>query len=99
MPGARDGEVWAGVRPEGFVPAADGPVECGLSRVEILGRDTSIVCTHPACQADTLRAIVRPEQLSGPMGSAVRFALKPEKVFLFDRAAGRRIRFGDGTTA
>ena len=33
------------------------------------------------------------------MGSAVRFALKPEKVFLFDRAAGRRIRFGDGTTA
>ena len=35
---------------------------------------------------------------SGPMGSAVRFALKPEKVFLFDRAAGQRIRFG-GTTA
>ena len=100
VPGAPDGEVWAGVRPEGFVPAADGPVECGLNRVEILGRDTSIVCTHPACQADTLRAIVRPEQLSGPMGSAVRFALKPEKVFLFDRAAGQRIRFGgDGTTA
>ena len=98
VPGAPDGEVWAGVRPEGFVPAADGPVECGLNRVEVLGRDTSIVCTHPACQADTLRAVVRPEQLSGPMGSAVRFALKPEKVFLFDRAAGQRIRFG-GTTA
>lgn len=93
VPGAPDGPVWAGVRPEGFVPDADGPVACGLSRVEVLGRDTSIVCTHPACQTDTLRAIVRPEALAGPLGSTVRFALKPEKVFLFGREDEQRIRW------
>lgn len=92
VPGAPDGPVWAGIRPEGFVPAADGPVTCGLNRVEVLGRDTSIVCTHPACQTDTLRAIVRPEELTGPVGDTVRFALKPDKVFLFGREDELRIR-------
>ena len=92
VPCAPDGPVWAGIRPEGFVPAADGPVACGLNRVEVLGRDTSIVCTHPACQTDTLRAIVRPEELTGPVGDTVRFALKPDKVFLFGREDELRIR-------
>ena len=92
VPGAPDGPVWAGIRPEGFVPVADGPVTCGLNRVEVLGRDTSIVCTHPACQTDTLRAIVRPEELTGPVGDTVHFALKPDKVFLFGREDELRIR-------
>ena len=99
VPGAPDGEVWVGVRPEGFVPAAGGPLACALSRVEVLGRDTSIVCTHPALQGDTVRAIVRPEELTGPMGDTVRFALKPEKVFLFDRGTEQRIRFGGAARA
>ena len=94
VPGAPDGEVWAGVRPEGFAPAAGGPVACALSRVEVLGRDTSIVCTHPALEGDTVRAIVRPEELTAPVDGAVRFALKPDKVFLFGRGDGQRIRFG-----
>ena len=94
VPGAPDGEVWAGVRPEGFVPAAGGPVACALSRVEVLGRDTSIVCTHPALEGDTVRAIVRPEELAAPVDGTVRFALKPDKVFLFGREDGQRIRFG-----
>ena len=58
VPGAPDGIVWVGIRPEGFTPDPNGPVVCGLSRVEVLGRDVSIVCTHPACVTDTLRAIV-----------------------------------------
>ena len=62
VPGAPDGTVFAGVRPEGFEPDRKGPVTCGLNRVEVLGRDTSIVCTHPACQTATLRAIIRSEQ-------------------------------------
>ena len=78
----------------GFVPAAGGPVACVLSRVEVLGRDTSIVCTHPALEGDTVRAIVRPEELTAPVDGAVRFALKPDKVFLFGRGDGQRIRFG-----
>ena len=93
VPGAPDGKVWAGVRPEGFVPAADGPVVCDLSRVEVLGRDVSIVCGHPACQAGTLRAILRSEHEVDPAAAAVRFALRPDKTFLFDRETEVRIPF------
>ncbi len=93
VPGAPDGKVWAGVRPEGFVPAADGPMVCDLSRVEVLGRDVSIVCGHPACPAGTLRAILRSEHEVDPAAKTVRFALRPEKTFLFDRETEVRIPF------
>ena len=91
--GAPDGAVWAGIRPEGFVPDENGPVTCALSRVEVLGRDVSIVCTHPACQADTIRAIIPSRNLVNAAASAVQFTLKPDKVFLFDKAAERRLPF------
>ena len=92
-PGAPDGEVFAGIRPEGFEPAADGPLACALSRVEVLGRDVSMVCTHPACRADTLRAILRTAPQANLSGT-VHFRLRPDKVFLFDKTTEARIPFG-----
>ena len=94
VPGAPDDAVWVGIRPEGFVPDQSGPVVCGLSRVEVLGRDVSIVCTHPACTADTLRAIVNARHDVDAAAHTVHFALHPDKVFLFDRKTEARIRFG-----
>ncbi len=94
VPGAVEGPVYVGIRPEGFRPDASGPLACGLNRVEVLGRETSMVCTHPACQADTLRAILRSEQEVGAQSGTVRFSLRPEKVFLFSRTSEERIRFG-----
>lgn len=91
--GAPDGAVWAGIRPEGFVPDENGPVTCALSRVEVLGRDVSIVCTHPACQADTIRAIIPSRNLVNAAAADVHFTLKPDKVFLFDKADERRLPF------
>ena len=93
VPGAPDGPVWAGVRPEGFVPAAEGPLACALSRLEVLGRDVSVVCTHPACQAGTLRAILRTAKDLDPAAGGVRFALQTDKVFLFGRSDEKRIPF------
>ena len=93
VPDAPDGTVFAGVRPEGFEPDRKGPVACGLNRVEVLGRDTSIVCTHPACQTATLRAIIRSEQEVDAKQETVRFSLRPEKVFLFSRESEARIPF------
>ena len=90
-PSVADQLVWAGVRPEGFLPQADGPVCCERSRVEVLGRDISIVCTHPACQNGALRAIIRSEQEVDAAASQVRFALRRDKVFLFGREDERRI--------
>ena len=93
VPGAPDGDVWVGIRPEGFLPHPQGTVSCALDRVEVLGRDTSIVCAHPACQSGTVRAIIQSENQVDPAGKTVRFALRPEKVFLFHRETEERIRF------
>ena len=91
VPGAAEGPVWAGIRPEGFLPRPDGPLRCALSRVEVLGRDVSMVCTHPACETGSLRAIVPSRQEAEASGGA--FALRPDKVFLFDRERETRIPF------
>lgn len=91
--GAPDGEVFVGVRPEGFVPDSNGALGCRLSRVEVMGRDVTVVSTHPACESPTVRAII-PADSSVPSAETVRFNLKPRKTFLFDAVTEQRIRFG-----
>ena len=78
---------------EGFAPAADGPLKCALSRVEVMGRDVSVVSTHPALSGVTLRSIISAEIAPQIAGDTVRFVVKPAKAHIFDRATGERIRF------
>lgn len=91
--GVSDREVWVGIRPEGFIPAVDGPLGCKLSGVEVMGRDVSVVSTHPALSGVTIRAIISAEIAGQIGGDTVRFAVKPAKVHIFDRATEERIRF------
>lgn len=88
----KDGEVLVGIRPEGFLPDPEGSMVCGLQRIEIMGRDTSMVCEHPALQGETLRVILQSRQ-SVAAGEQVRFHLLPEKVFLFSKDTQQRIPF------
>lgn len=90
--GLSDQPVLAGIRPEGFLLHEQGPLSCGLENVEIMGRDISIVCSHPDCQTSPLRAIVSSESLSQLPSGTVRFALKPEKVLLFHPETEQRLR-------
>ena len=92
--GVPDQEVWAGIRPEGFIPQADGPFGCRLSRVEVMGRDVSILSSHEACAGQTVRSIIRSDDRVDTAAKTVRFALKPGKVFLFHKETGLRIRPG-----
>ena len=96
VPGASDGEVWAGIRPEGFIPDASGPLTCKLRGVEVMGRDISVVCAHDKCEATQIRAIISAENAIDEDSPTVRFSLKPRKVHLFDRATEARIRFDTG---
>ena len=90
-----DRPVTVGIRPEGFVLDGDGPLACTLDRVEVMGRDVSVVSTHPDCGAPVVRAIISAEDAAFvPVGTA-RFSLKPGKVFLFDAESGERIPSGD----
>ena len=91
--GVADQEVTVGIRPEGFEPEKNGSLSCGLKRVEVMGRDISVVCTHDACESENLRIIIGSENLADMTGTTVRFSLKPEKVHLFHRESGARIPF------
>lgn len=93
VPTLADGNVTAAIRPEGFVPCADGNLTCALHRVEVMGRDISIVCTHPDFVGESLRAIIDSDELKSIGTDIVRFRLKPSKVYLFDASNGERIRF------
>ena len=88
-----EGPVEVAVRPEGFVPCEDGPLACGLKRVEVMGRDISVVCDHPFFTGESFRAIVDSDDLPKLTGTTVRFTLKPNKVFAFREDNGERIRF------
>ena len=96
VPGVPDQEVTVGIRPEGFVPQAAGPLGCELKAVEVMGRDISVVAAHPACATPVLRAIIRAEECPESSAETVRFALKPNKVFLFDRQTEKRLRVPQG---
>ena len=81
--GVPDQEVWAGIRPEGFLPDPEGPLSCTLERVEVMGRDVSIIASHKACVLQTLRAIVNGRESLKDISGAIRFRPKPGKIFLF----------------
>ena len=89
--GAADQPVYAAIRPEGFILAKDGPLCCKLDRVEVMGRDISVVCTHPDCENAAIRAIINADSRVDTTRETVCFALKPHKVFLFHRETQARL--------
>ncbi len=105
--GVQDGPVTAGIRPEGFTLAKDGEFTCMPTSLEVMGRDTSIVSTHPSCEAPAIRSIVSAGEEDGKLlddifdggrpapdaEGKLRFRLRPGKVHLFDSKTGDRIRF------
>lgn len=93
VPGAKDGDVYVGIRPEGFEIDENGPLECGLSAVEVMGRDTSVVATHPAMTVVAIRSIIASEDAPRTKSDTIRFSLKPTKVHIFNKETEERIYF------
>lgn len=90
-----DGEksIEVAVRPEGFIVDKNGEFTCELERVEVMGRDISVVSKHSLSKNPFVRAIVSAESLDSVGIGDVKFSLKDDKVFLFDRDTGDRILF------
>lgn len=99
--GVSDRQVYVGIRPEGFVLKEDGAFHCQLERVEVMGRDISVVCTNAASVNPTVRAILSTDQkislntVRKEEGTFVAFSLIARKVFLFDKETEKRIYFGE----
>ena len=94
VPGVANQSVTAAIRPEGFTLSETGALSCDLSRVEVMGRDISVISTHPKSQNVTIRSIISAENAVNTASQKVRFDLKPNKVFLFQKESGARIDFG-----
>ena len=91
--GVADQEVYVGIRPEGFIPSENGPLTCALNGVDVMGRDVSLVTTHPASLNPVVRSIVDADAAKRATGATVSYELKPHKVFLFAKSDETRIRF------
>ena len=80
-------EVDVAIRPEGFELSDNGVLTCELSRVEVMGRDVSIVATHSSAHTPTLRAIIDSDNVIST--DRVRFDIKPSKLFVFDKSGNK----------
>ncbi len=93
LDGVEDREVVVGIRPEGFIPDEQGGLRCRMVNVEVMGRDMSVVSTHPAFQGAAIRSIIASDAGINREAETVRFRLKPNKVLLFDPETEARIPF------
>ena len=92
-PGVEDQEVYVGIRPEGFELDDYGVLECSLSNVEVMGRDVSVVSTHPNSVNPAVRSIVDADNKVDLTAGTVRFNIKPHKLFVFNKETEERIYF------
>ncbi len=90
--GVKDCEVTVGIRPEGFVLDADGPLTCKLKSIEVMGRDVSVVSAHENALVTDIRSIIDADN-KVEAKETVSYSLKPHKVFLFSKETEQRIRF------
>ena len=93
VPGVADQEVFVGIRPEGFELDPNGAMQCQLNNVEGMGRDSSVVSSHPASLNPVVRSIIDSDNKVDLASQTVRFSLKSHKVFLFNKETEERIRF------
>ena len=86
-----DQDVHVGIRPEGFILDQHGCLPCKLDRVEVMGRDISVVCMHESAQSACIRAIIDAENSVDRRCDRVCFSLRKNKVFVFSKETEQRI--------
>ncbi len=90
-PGVADQEVVIGIRPEGFELDENGALECNMSNVEVMGRDVSIVSTHPESVNPCVRSIINADNKVDITAQTVKYNIKPHKIFVFNKETEERI--------
>lgn len=86
-------KAYVGIRPEGFVIDPNGKFTLHVEQVEVMGRDISIIVSHPNCEKPTARIIVDASEAKGiTVGEDLKFSLKPGKIFVFDGYTEERLK-------
>ena len=89
----KDVKVYVGIRPEGFDYDKNGAFTCKLERVEVMGRDISILSKHEGLisESGVIRSIIDAGEVIDSATETVSFNLRPNKVFVFDKSTEERI--------
>ena len=91
--GIKDQEIYVGVRPEGFEPAENGAFTCNMQRIEVMGRDMSVISSHPCSkQGRIIRSMIRSDTEIIREADKIHFNLKKHKTVLFNKDTEARIR-------
>ena len=91
-PGHPDKDVYVAIRPEGFIVDENGVLGCTFYSREVMGRDSSLIVTHPLFVGEKIRIILPSEEALYGDTENVRFSIKPNKIFVFDGDTTERIR-------
>jgi len=84
-------KVFVGIRPEGFNVDEAGCLKMALDKVEIMGRDISLICKTPSCVTPFVRAIISSDVKIPDGTKEVAFDIKPNKIFVFNGETEERI--------
>jgi len=87
-----DQDLHIGIRPEGFIVNPKGKLTLDLSNIEVMGRDSSLVCNHEFAESEIIRAIIDADTPVNPVDGKVKVNVKPNKIFLFNYETEERIR-------
>ena len=96
VPGAPDGEVVVGIRPEGLNPAAAGDtgpcLEVVVSHVEALGNENLVHARLPGVPDDTNLLVLRVQPHLRPhIDQRLQVQVQPSQLLLFDQASELRV--------
>lgn len=85
-------EVYVAIRPEGYIFNDNkGVLTLQKQNIEVMGRDKSIVSKHAASTKPTVRTIIDSD-IKLPDSTELKFDLKPNKVFIFNKDSEMRLR-------
>ena len=92
----KDGPVYVGIRPEGFltgpsIKEEDKVLTLSCNEILTMGRDLTLICSNPYFIGDKIKIIVDSELK--PVVGDIRFAIRPIKLFVFDGTTEERIDF------
>ena len=103
LPGTIDNDLYGTDSTIGYDTALNTIVECvdkirdtatshdRIFFIEVMGRDVSIVATHECSTNPIIRAIIDADNVIADDVKTVRFAIKPNKIFLFNKETEERL--------
>lgn len=86
-----EGSVLVGVRPEGYEIDDKGALSLQPQFVEMIGRDMSLVASHPDALTPSIRVVLAMDEFKFNPNQVIRMKFKPHKTFVFEKDTGRRL--------